>query len=125
MNEDPLRASILLVDDEPELLAVNQLLLSSLGHSVHTIPNGHDAVEYLKTHQADLVILDMVMPGMDGVATLKAIKAIKPDQRVVILSAFAEKEKIDEVKGIGIHAYLQKPATMKVLAEVIESVMAP
>lgn len=124
MSEDFRRASILLVDDEPELLAVNQQLLSSMGHTVNTIPNGHDAVEYLKTHKADLVILDMVMPGMDGVATLKAIKSINPDQRVVILSAFAEKEKIEEVKGLGVNAYLQKPATLKVLAEVIENVMA-
>ena len=124
MESGPTKAVLLLVDDEPELMAVNRQLLSGLGHKVHTVPSGEEAVCFLRDHHADMVILDMVMPGLDGVQTLKAIQEFKPEQKVVVLSAYAEEDKIAEVKALGVYAYMQKPVDLRKMSRTIKDTLA-
>lgn len=100
---------ILLVDDEPDLLAVNSKLLSVSGFEVSTTTSGQEAAKLVAREKIDLVILDMMMPQIDGVETLKRIRAARSDQKVVILSGFSEGDKIAEVRQLGVLAFLKKP----------------
>jgi CheY-like chemotaxis protein len=106
---------ILLVDDEEAVLRVNSYLLKGLGYEVEQVDRGVKAVELLRTWDADLVLLDMVMPEMDGVATLRTIREMRPEQTVIIFSAYAEPEKVEEVRQLGVYAYLIKPTPREIL----------
>ena len=112
------------MDDEPDLLAVNSKLLSVLGFEVSTTTSRQEAAKLVAREKIDLVILDMMMPQIDGVETLKRIRAARSDQKVVILSGFSEGDKIGEVRQLGVLAFLKKPfesATMvKTLRDVLD-----
>lgn len=114
---------ILLVDDEPDLLAVNSKLLGTLGFEVSTTTSGADAVERIQGQEIDLVVLDMMMPVMDGVETLRQIRDRVPHQKVVILSAYAEDEQVLDVKALGISAYLKKPFELAKMSAVLREVL--
>jgi len=114
---------ILLVDDEVELLRVNARLLTTLGYRILSAKNGQEALDLLLSHDIDLVVLDMLMPGMDGVETLRRIRGVRPDQKVVILSAFAEPEKVKEVKKLGVLAYLKKPLSLQSMTTVLRNAL--
>jgi CheY-like chemotaxis protein len=116
-------ARILLVDDEPELLSVNRRLLSGLGYSVSAADSGREALGKIEADPPDLVVLDMLMPGMDGEATLRRIRAVAPAQKVIILSGFAEPDKMRAVKKLGILAYVQKPFELHAFAAVIRAAL--
>lgn len=124
-NEKPgtSKQRILLVDDEPELLTVNMRLLTGLGYEVSMADSGEAALRILDDLPHDLVILDMVMPGLDGEATLRRIRERIADQKVMILSAFAEPEKVQAVKTLGILAYVRKPFDLGSMASTIRAVL--
>lgn len=124
-NEKPgtSKQRILLVDDEPELLTVNMRLLTGLGYEVSMADSGEAALRILDDLPHDLVILDMVMPGLDGEATLRRIRERIADQKVIILSAFAEPEKVQAVKTLGILAYVRKPFDLGSMASTIRAVL--
>jgi adenylate cyclase len=103
--------TLLLVDDEP----ANRLLLSKRleqdGHMVNTAENGRQALDMMQTERFDLVLLDLLMPVMDGMATLSAIKsdpALK-DTTVVMLSSDDNRETMDNCFNLGASDYLTKP----------------
>ncbi|MBI5592319.1 MAG: response regulator [Deltaproteobacteria bacterium] len=106
--------SILVIDDIPEQREIAFGILTRLGYSVSLAPSGEDAVSYLQTHFADLIILDMIMePGMDGLKTFHEIIAIHPDQRAVIASGFAENDRVRKVQALGAGRYIRKPYTLE------------
>src|SRR5271157_2750635 len=79
--------SILVVDDVIAQREVATSVLTKLGYTVTAVSSGEEAVDYLRTHKADLVVLDMIMdPGIDGLDTYKRIREINPKQRAIIVS---------------------------------------
>jgi DNA-binding NarL/FixJ family response regulator len=73
-----------------------------------------EAVEYLKTHQVDLLLLDMIMdPGTDGLETHKKILELHPEQRAMIVSGFSETGRMEKVQELGAGAYVRKPFLLK------------
>jgi len=102
--------SILIVDDIKEQRDLAAVMLKSLNHSVTTVESGEDAVAYLKNHQVDLIILDMIMdPGMDGLDTYTSILNINPKQKAIIVSGYSESERVKSAKQLGAGAYVRKP----------------
>jgi len=102
--------SILIVDDMAEQREIASGILKALGYSVTTVSSGEEAVRYLKTGHADLLVLDMIMdPGMDGLDTYKRILEIRPGQKAVIASGFSESARIRAVQRLGAGAYVKKP----------------
>ena len=81
---------ILLVDDEEGTQILYREVLEGDGYEVHSALTGEDALQKLKTVSPDLVILDINMPGMNGIEILRAIKGIKPNIPVVLFSAYHE-----------------------------------
>ena len=104
---------IMLVDDEERFLSTTKKLLLKKGLEVLTAASGPEALEMLRTHNIHVVILDVKMPGMDGMETLKAIKHTYPLVEVIMLTGHATVESaIDGLKS-GAMDYLMKPADME------------
>jgi CheY-like chemotaxis protein len=108
--------SILVIDDIKEQRELATKMLGKLNYRVKAVSSGEEAVEYLKTNKADLLVLDMIMdPGMDGLDTYKAILELHPKQKVIIVSGFSETERVKEAKVLGAGNYLRKPYVIEKL----------
>jgi PAS domain S-box-containing protein len=108
--------SILVVDDVESQRELVQRMLEQLKYQVAIVSSGEQAVEYLKDHRVDLVVLDMIMdPGMDGLDTYKKIIEIHPQQKAIIVSGFAETERVRQLQALGGGEYVMKPYMMETL----------
>ncbi len=101
--------TILVVDDEPNYLIVLSELLRDEGFEVYTAPDGREALTIVRDVDLDLVVTDMQMPGMDGMALLEEIKGVNKDLPVVIITAYAEIDKAVAAMQAGAYSYLAKP----------------
>ncbi len=101
---------IMLVDDEERFLATTRKLLEKRGYDVQTASSGTEALEKLKKHDIHVVILDVKMPGMDGISTLKEIKMRFPLVEVIMLTGHGTIEfAVDGLKA-GATNFLMKPS---------------
>ena len=100
---------MLLVDDEERFLSTTKKLLARKGIDVLTATSGPEALEILREHNVHVVILDVKMPGMDGIATLKQIKRQYPMVEVIMLTGHATAESAVEGLKSGAADYLMKP----------------
>jgi len=108
--------SILVVDDVKEQRELAGAMLKKLVYSVVSASSGEEAVEYLKQHTVDLVVLDMIMdPGMDGLDAYAKILQIHPDQKAIIVSGFAETGRVKEAQSMGAGTYVKKPYVLEKL----------
>ncbi len=106
--------SVLVVDDIAEQRDVAARLLTRLGYEVHVVSGGEEAVEYLKGHTADILVLDMIMtPGIDGLETYQRVLAINPKQKAILVSGFSETERVTKAQKLGAGAYVKKPYAME------------
>ena len=108
---------ILIADDEPDILEIIQYNLQQEGYEVLTAKNGNEAIEEAKKHQPDLIILDIMMPGKNGIEVCNILRmqpAFK-DTLIIFLSALSDE--VTEVKGLetGGDDYLTKPISPKIL----------
>ncbi len=114
--------SILLVDDLKEQRDIGSEILSELGYKITAVGSGEEAVQYLKSKTADLVILDMIMPpGMDGLETYKQINLIRPGQRAIITSGYSETTRVKEAQDLGVGQYIKKPYTLQQIGLAVKS----
>jgi DNA-binding response OmpR family regulator len=115
------RLRVLLVDDEERILNFLRAKLKATGYDVLTASNGAEAIEQAQAQEPDLVVLDLLMPRMDGFETLKELRSFSPVP-VIILSA--KGADADKIKGLGLGAddYLQKPFNPDELVARIEAV---
>ena len=111
--------TILLVDDDPAVLRANSRLVTRLGYTVQKATGGREAVDFIKGNHADLIILDLLMPGMDGIETYQQIKSINPYQKAIVLSGFAGPAMVNSIKTLGVNTYLVKPVEIGMLARAI------
>ncbi|NNV54845.1 T9SS response regulator signal transducer PorX [Limnovirga soli] len=102
-------ATILWVDDEIESLQSQKIFLQNKGYTVHTLNNGFDAIDFVKEHYIDVVLLDESMPGITGLETLQKIKEINNQIPVVLITKNETENLMDEAIGSQISDYLIKP----------------
>jgi len=107
------KIKLLLVDDEERFLSTTQKLLLKAGHEVLTSTNGTEALGLLRQHHIDVVILDVKMPGMDGIAILREIKKSFPLVEVIMLTGHATVESAIEGLKLGALDYLMKPTSIE------------
>jgi two-component system alkaline phosphatase synthesis response regulator PhoP len=117
---------ILVADDEPALLRLLEFVLGRRGYIIQGVTNGNAAVEILRTESPDLVILDVMMPGLDGYEVLTYIRetAHLEGLPVVMLTARAQLDDIQLGLSLGADAYLAKPFDPEDLLSVVESLIS-
>jgi two-component system response regulator AtoC len=114
-------ANILLVDDEPGMQRYIKTLLEVDDYKVETASTGEEALERLqKGLQPDLVLLDVLMPGIDGLQTLEQLREMRPGMKVVMLSCVSDTRKVVQAIRLGAHDYLTKPFQKAELDTVID-----
>ncbi len=111
---------VLLVDDEEEFVEVLSMRLKARGLAVDSVSSGALALERVQENPFDAIVLDLAMPGLDGMETLKRLKALNPDSQVVLLSGHATVRKATEAMGMGALDVLEKPADIDVLVDRID-----
>ena len=114
--------TILIIDDVKEQMEIATEILKKLNYTPMAVSSGEAAVTYLKSHCADLLILDMIMdPGMDGLETYKKIIEIHPGQKALIASGFAENDRVKTLQELGAGPYIKKPYTIEKLGQAIKA----
>jgi len=103
------KGNIHIVDDEPIIHEVLGDLLSSEGYAVVNSANGEEALEKHSSQKFDLILLDLLMPGMDGIEVLKLLKKREPRSIIIIITAYASVESAISAMKIGAFDYIQKP----------------
>jgi DNA-binding NtrC family response regulator len=114
------RAAVLVIDDEPGIRDMLAYELSMEGFDVETADSGMAAVEAVKRRKFDLAVTDLKMPGMDGVATVEALRSLDPDIEVIVATGYASVETAVACMKRGAYDYIQKPydlAELKLLLE--------
>lgn len=107
---------VLIVDDEAQFRATTSKILSRRGHDTTVAESGEEAIELLKKSPQDVVILDIKMPGMDGLEALTRIKEIDPDVQVIMLTGHGGAESAKESLKHGAFDYLNKPCDIGLLS---------
>ena len=116
---------ILVVDDLLSQREINRHLLEKLGYQTREFPSGEAVLNFLRENRADLVLLDMIMEGgIDGLETYRRIKKLKPDQKVIILSGYAESERIEAARQLGIETFLKKPCSLETLGTALHNILS-
>ena len=112
---------ILVIDDEAGQRDIATLLLTRLGYQLFSAASGEDAVFFLKDHEVDLVILDMVMdPGMNGRKTYEQIISLYPGQKAIIASGFSETDEVKKTQRLGAGMFVKKPYTINQLGYAVK-----
>jgi len=117
--EEKLEAKVLLVDDEEEFCNTLSERLETRGMKVNTVLSGEDAVKRVEDQNFDAIILDLAMPGIDGIETLRRIKEKRPDLEILMLTGHGTVKSGIEAMKLGAEDFLEKPVDMKVLMEKI------
>lgn len=118
---------VLVVDDEPGICQNTTELLSGFGYRVRGLPDGEDAVAWVKAHpgEAALVLLDMHMPGLDGARTFAALHELAPDLPVILTSGSTGELDVDSMLRMGLRGMLRKPTNAQTLLDAVSSIVRP
>ena len=111
----PLRPTVMVVDDEPRVLEVLEKILGEEGYLVVTAASGERALALAAEASPDLIVLDIVMPGMDGVATLRELRRRGQRSPVIMLTAQGTVQTAREAMVLGAHDYITKPFNLEFL----------
>ncbi|MBF0113110.1 MAG: response regulator [Desulfamplus sp.] len=115
---------ILLIDDETEFLEIMSERMQNRGMDVTTVASPKEALKKVKEESYDAILVDLMMPEMDGLQTLKALKEINPDVQIIMLTGHATVEKGIEAMKLGAMDLLEKPADLNSLSEKIHKAKA-
>jgi CheY-like chemotaxis protein len=113
-------ASILVVDDNPDLLSTFSLMLKRRGYNVDTAEDGLAAVDKFRRHYFDVTLMDVVMPGMNGVEAFRRIREISPGARVILMSAYYDEEELKKALKEGVYSAVRKPVDVAQLMEILK-----
>ena len=111
---------ILVVDDEPDMCEMLVTILYKEGYVTDMANNGKDAIKRVKDGGVDFVLLDIMMPEMGGIETLRQIKAVRHDIPVVMITAYATLKTAQESMMLGAYDYITKPFNLGCVREVIK-----
>jgi twitching motility two-component system response regulator PilG len=119
------KGKILVVEDEESLLMLERILLSSKGYSVTGVMDGKAAIDEISTNRPDLVILDIMLPEIDGFEVCRQIKENPVTSSIPVVMLTAKKSNQDVTRGmqVGADAYITKPFKSAKVIEVIEGLL--
>ncbi len=126
MND--MKKSILCIEDEAEMIDLMRLILSRKGYNVRGAPGGAEGLQMIRNEKPDLILLDLMMPDMDGWEVYQQIKAEESSKDIPVIIVTAKAQNIDRVLGLHIakvNDYIAKPFTPQELLHSIEKVLEP
>ena len=115
--------SVLIVDDEKNIRLTLSQALEALEVQIDTAANGEEALAKLKEKEFGLILLDLKMPGMDGMEVLRQVSEIRPDIRIIIITAYGTIESAVEAMKLGAADFIQKPFAPEEIRELVSRVM--
>lgn len=123
MNHSGNVKKILIADDEPDILEIIQYNLQAEGYQVYTAKNGNEAIDMAKKQQPDLIILDIMMPGRNGIEVCNLLRMQPAFSKTLIIFLTALSDEGTEIKGLetGADDYLTKPVSPKVLVSKVNA----
>jgi signal transduction histidine kinase len=117
--------TVLVVDDQEDQRKITSTLLTRLGYVANAVSSGEEAVEYVKNHPVDLVILDMIMfPGINGRQTYERILRFYPTQKAIIATGYSLTDDVKAAQKLGAGQYLKKPFTLEKLGIAVRDELA-
>jgi CheY-like chemotaxis protein len=119
------RTRILIVDDDAAITATFENILGGEGYDVATATDGDQAIDRAAREPFDVVLLDLVMPGIDGLDALRRLRKVAPRARIIILSAYIEPDREAEAFRLGAEAVLSKPPDLNKLLRFLGELMRP
>ena len=119
--ETPL--NILLVDDQPDFIEPVAFWLESKGYAVRSAASGQEAIQMIKDQLPDIVFLDIKMPVMDGVETLRNIRRVNKNLPVIMITAYEHDEKFTEARKLGINGFFYKKDNLEDLGTLLEPIL--
>lgn len=118
-----MKEKILIVDDQFGIRILLNEVLQREGYETFQAANGMQALEIVKQHSPDLVLLDMKIPGMDGIEILKRMKQLKKEIRVIIMTAYGELDMIQKAKDLGALTHFSKPFDIEDIKRAVKEVV--
>lgn len=117
--------SILLVDDEPHIRKFVGILAKQLGNpTIFEASDGEEALDVYERERPDLVLLDISMPVMDGLETLRRLRLMDPDAAVIMLTSLVNRQSVEEALAHGAVAYLRKDLPKSEIAQALADTLA-
>ena len=117
-------ATILVIDDEPGIRDLLDTLLTRKGFDVVLADGGHKGLEIFRRARPDAVVLDLKMPGMDGIAVFQEMRRENPKQPVIVLSGDSSPETEREVRALGVSEFIVKGRSVHVLTDTLKRLLA-
>jgi len=118
-----MKHSILVVDDEVEICDLLQSFLAQEGYQVFTATNGVEAISLGKQNELDLALLDIKMPGMDGIEVFRKLKKVRKEMGVIILTGYGTLGTAKEAMRLGAYEYLTKPFDLGLVKNIIQEAL--
>jgi DNA-binding NtrC family response regulator len=116
-------AKVLVIDDEQGIRSLLDTLLSRKGYDVVLANGGRKGLELFRRERPDVIVLDLNMPEMDGVAVLKQVCSFKPDQPVIILTGAGTPEKEQRVHALGVSEFVEKEFSLHRLGDALKRLL--
>ena len=116
-------AKILVIDDEQGIRDLLDMLLSRKGYDVVLAASGQKGLEIFRRERPDVVVLDLKMPGMNGLTVLQQVRSLNPKQPVIILTGAGTPESEQHVRALGVTEYVEKEFSLHLLGDALKRLL--
>jgi CheY-like chemotaxis protein len=114
---------ILVIDDEPSIRDLLDTLLRRKGYTVVLAESGQKGLELFRREHPDVIVLDLKMPGMDGLTVLQEVRKLNPKQPVIVLTGAGTAEVEQQVRALGVTEYVEKEFSLDRLGEALKRIL--
>ena len=116
-------AKVLVIDDEPGIRDLLHQLLRRKGHDVVLAESGQNGLEFFRRFRPDVIVLDLKMPGMDGLTVLQQVRSLDPKQPVIILTGAGTPETEQQVRALGVTEFVEKEFSLHLLGDSLKRLL--
>ena len=116
-------AKVLVIDDEQGIRSLLDMLLSRKGYGVVLADGGRKGLELFRRERPDIIVLELNMPEMDGIAVLQQVRSLNPDQPIIILTGAGTPEKEQRVHALGVSEFVEKEFSLHRLGDALKRVL--
>ena len=116
-------AKILVIDDEVGIRDLLDTILRRKGYDVVLAESGAKGLELFRRERPDVIVLDLIMPGMDGLTVLQQVRSLNPKQPVIILTGAGTPETVRQVRALGVTEFVQKEFSLHLLGDALKRLL--